>query len=258
MGTALAAGWVAAGMAANDIHIVETGALQRRALKKSGYSVHASLPALAPALTVLAIKPQGFAAFAPALGKWYIATRTHPVLSILAGTTLAQLQKALGSKAPVIRAMPNTPALVGEGVSGVVASASAKPAHKALAVKLLGVVGDVIQLSHEADIDAITALSGSGPAYVFHFLEAMIAASVKLGLPEDVATPLALQTLRGALVLAESSEESLATLRQNVTSKGGTTEAALVHLMDKKLGLSPLLLRAMKAAHARSKSLSRM
>lgn len=256
MGSALASGWVRAGLKTSSIHIVEADAARRKALSELGYKTCATLPAsLAPAASLLAIKPQGFADFSKELKAWYKAVPQHPVFSILAGIPLKQLQSVFGAKAPVIRTMPNTPALVGEGVTAYIGNKAAEP-FSPLALRLFGVVGDVLELRDESLMDAVTAVSGSGPAYAFHFLEAFVAAAVKAGLPKEVAGPLCLQTLYGALALAMDEGTAPAELRKNVTSPGGTTEAALRVLMDTKTGLAPLIHKAVKAAAKRSQQLS--
>ena len=257
MGTALVEGWHAAGLYPRDVHIVETDRARLKALKKRGYHVSATLPDISPAITLLAIKPQAWGAFAETFAPWCRARREHLVLSIMAGVTIAALQKTLGVKRRIIRAMPNTPALVGEAVTALVASPKVRPVDMKHITALFSVVGDVVRLAKESDMDAATALSGSGPAYVFYFLESLIAAGVKAGLPEAMAHPMALQTLRGALALAEQSPSPLAQLRADVTSPGGTTEAALAVLMDKKSGLAPLVSRTVTAAKLRAKALGK-
>lgn len=255
MGAALAEGWVHAGLAAKQIHIVESDAARRKALTAQGFKTYASLPDMRPAVTLLAIKPQGLAGFAKDLKQWYAMHPPHPVISILAGITRKRLQQVFGREGLVIRAMPNTPALVGEGVTAFICARKAE-AYAPMTLQLLGVVGDVLQVKDEAMMDAVTAVSGSGPAYVFHFLEALVAAAEAEGMPRAIATPLALQTVYGSVLLAMESDASFAELRQQVTSPGGTTEAALKQLMKKSGGLETLMAKAVAAASARSLALS--
>jgi pyrroline-5-carboxylate reductase len=156
-----------------------------------------------------------------------------------------------------VRAMPNTPAAVGRGISAITGNAHAGEESLALAEALLAVVGDVVRLEGEHQMDAVTAVSGSGPAYVFHLIEALAAAGVAEGLPADLSMQLARATVCGAGELAHQSPESAAQLRINVTSPGGTTAAALGVLMDEVTGFPPLLRRAVKAAADRGRELGK-
>jgi pyrroline-5-carboxylate reductase len=177
-------------------------------------------------------------------------------LSIAAGKTLATFSEALGADAAIVRAMPNTPAAIGKGITVCVAGGTASEAQRDLCTALLESVGTVAWIDNERLMDAVTALSGSGPAYVFYLIECMAAAGQAVGLPPELADMLARQTVAGAGALVEASEtESTATLRRNVTSPNGTTEAALNVLMGEN-GLAPLLRHAIEAAARRSKELS--
>lgn len=257
MGGALARGFRASGLAAGAITIVEPGAEKCRDFAAEGFSVATSLDALSasyqPDVTLLAIKPQGFDTLAPALSAFYQARPAHLFLSILAGTTLARLASALGADAPIVRVMPNTPALIGEGVSACIASASVSGEQRVSTTSLLSSVGSVVWLDDESQIDVATAISGSGPAYMFHVLECLIDAATARGLPEDVARGLAIATMRGSSGLALQSPAPLNALRKNVTSPGGTTEAALSVLMP---ALPALFAEAADAAIARAKALA--
>jgi pyrroline-5-carboxylate reductase len=203
---------------------------------------------------VLAIKPQSLDAAAPALSA-FVSDKTL-ALSILAGKSIANIRSRLPGVGAIVRAMPNTPAAIGRGVTGATAEAHASPAQREFADKLLAAVGKIVWLEDEGLIDAVTAVSGSGPAYVFYLAECMAAAGVKLGLPADVAAILARATVEGAgELMARAPETAPAQLRQNVTSPGGTTAAALEVLMADD-GLEKLMTRALAAAEARGKALA--
>lgn len=179
---------------------------------------------------VLAVKPQAMAdALAPLAGR----LASSLVLSIAAGVRIRTISTLLGiegTSCGVVRAMPNTPALIGKSITGVYADPSLEAAMRARAATIVEAVGKVVWLAHEADLDAVTAVSGSGPAYVFYFIEALEAAAIELGISAASARLLALETFRGAALLAADSTESPMTLRQNVTSRKGTTEAAIAAL----------------------------
>jgi len=179
------------------------------------------------------------------------------VVSIAAGTAIATFEAVFGDRTPIVRAMPNTPAMVGRGITGICANAHAGAEGLALARALMQAVGEVVELEGEHQIDAVTALSGGGPAYVFHMIEAMAAAGEALGLAPDVAMRLARVTVCGAGELARRSDEPASQLRINVTSPGGTTAEALKHLMDPETGLPPLMKRAVAAAAARGAELAK-
>lgn len=261
MGGALLHGWVQAGLAAANILVVEpagrdglAGKMAKAAAKAKFFSAADELPAdLKPRVIVLAVKPQVMGDVLPQLKKY--GSGDTLVLSIAAGFRASGISAALGEAAPVIRAMPNTPAAVGKGISAAVRSAGAAAADHALVEELLGAVGDVVWLDSEDDLDAVTGLSGSGPAYVFYLVEAMAGAGEAAGLDKDLACQLARQTIIGAAALMESSEEDVRTLRRNVTSPGGTTEAALEVLMTES-GLGDLMRNAIRAATRRGRELS--
>ena len=178
-----------------------------------------------------------------------------PVLSIAAGKSTSYFQKHLGADAPIIRSMPNTPAAIGQGISALYATDNVTPAQKQMAEKLLNAVGQTIWIDDEAQMDAVTAVSGSGPAYLFYLIEAMAQAGEKIGLSPDQAMMLARQTVIGASALADKSHDTPASiLRQNVTSKGGTTEAALEVLMS--ADFQDTLDKAIQTAFKRGQELS--
>jgi len=173
---------------------------------------------------LVAVKPQMMGAALPTL-KGYGNGGTLFV-SVAAGTTIATCEEMLGGATPVVRAMPNTPAAVGRGITAMIGNANATPAHLDAAEALLRAVGQVVRLESEDQMDAVTGLSGSGPAYVFHMIECMARAGEAQGLAPDLAMQLAQATVAGAGALAEAADETPATLRENVTSPGGTTQAS--------------------------------
>jgi pyrroline-5-carboxylate reductase len=205
-------------------------------------------------VALLAVKPQMMGAALPALQA--VGNGTTLFISIAAGTSIATFEAALGPRTPIVRTMPNTPAMVGRGITGICANAAGQ-SGLALARALMLAVGEVVELDGEHQIDAVTAISGSGPAYVFHLIEAMAAAGEAEGLSPEVAMKLARATVCGSGELAYRSPEPAAQLRINVTSPGGTTAAALAHLMDPVTGLPPLMARAAHAAAERGKELGK-
>jgi len=251
MGTALLTGWLAAGLPAASVWVIEPNPTDW--LKTSGVHLNHGVPT-APAVALLAVKPQMMGAALPALQA--LGNGTTLFISIAAGTSIATFEAALGPRTPIVRTMPNTPAMVGRGITGICANAAGLPGL-ALARALMLAVGEVVELDGEHQIDAVTAISGSGPAYVFHLIEAMAAAGVAEGLSPEVAMKLARATVCGAGELAYRSTDAAAQLRVNVTSPGGTTAAALAHLMDPVSGLPPLMARAAHAAAERGRELGK-
>ncbi|MEQ8585654.1 MAG: pyrroline-5-carboxylate reductase [Thalassobaculaceae bacterium] len=259
MGGAMLAGWLESGEADGGVHVVEPnrdamGDLAEHA-KVTVHASAADLPGdLAPGVVILAVKPQMMDdALVP------LATLTASgayFLSIAAGKTIGYFEGRLGASAPIVRAMPNTPAAVGRGITAYVANRHVSDDQKAQAHRLLEAVGEAVEAEQEAQIDAVTALSGGGPAYVFLLIETLAAAGVKSGLPEDMAMRLARSTVSGSGELARQSTEAAAQLRINVTSPGGTTAEALKVLMDEKTGIQPIFDAAIAAATARSKELA--
>lgn len=205
---------------------------------------------------VLAVKPQQLHAVTQAI-RPFLKPDTL-VISIAAGISLSSLSNWLGETdqpfTNIIRAMPNTPALVNQGVTGLAAGSGVNQAHQALATQVLESVGQVVWVVNDAQIDAVTAVSGSGPAYVFRFLESLIAGGVEVGLSADEAKALAIATVQGAVALAANSQEPIHALRENVTSKGGTTAAALDVLQSE--GFMETIVKAVQAAHIRAAELS--
>jgi pyrroline-5-carboxylate reductase len=252
MASAIVGGLVQAGRASRSIVVVEPAEAQRaRLAERFGVETLAAAGAsLADAaLVVWAVKPQAFGAAAAPCAPH---VRGALQLSVMAGIRSDTIVRATGAAA-VVRAMPNTPALIGCGIAGLYATATVTPAQRDAVEQVLAPTGRTLWVADEADLDAVTALSGSGPAYVFYFVEAMIEAALDMGLTPDQGRTLALATVAGAAALAEQSAEPPAALRANVTSKGGTTHAALASLEAD--GFKPALVRAIRAAQRRAKEL---
>jgi pyrroline-5-carboxylate reductase len=250
MGSAMLRGWLDGGLSAGAVHVLDPA--PSNWLKASGVHLNETLPA-APAVALIAVKPQAMQAALPALRP--LAEGDTLFLSIAAGTPIRAYESALGSKTPIIRAMPNTPAAVGRGITAIIGNARASAAQLTLAETLLSAVGDVVRLESEAQMDAVTGLSGSGPAYVFHLIECMARAGEAQGLAPELALQLARATVAGAGALAMQADETPAQLRINVTSPNGTTQAGLDVLMDENAGLPPLIAKTVAAATNRSKEL---
>lgn len=256
MGGALLSGWLERDLAERFI-VVEPAVGSR----PTTLSPHVTFlespddldPNLRPEVAVIAVKPQ---VMAEALPHYRRMARTGTLfLSIAAGRTLLFMAGQLGAGAALVRAMPNTPASIGRGIAVACANPRVATAQRALAERLLAAVGEVGWVEDEALLDAVTAVSGSGPAYVFLLIECLAKAGVAAGLPEALALQLARATVAGAGELARLSPESAERLRENVTSPGGTTRAALDVLMAAD-GLEPLLRRAVLAAAKRSRELA--
>ncbi|MCF8510220.1 MAG: pyrroline-5-carboxylate reductase [Rhodobacteraceae bacterium] len=252
MGSALLAGWLAAGLPPSAIWVLEPNPTDW--LKSTGVHLNKGVPP-APAVALLAVKPQMMGEALPALQA--LGNGTTLMVSIAAGTSIATFEAAFGAQTPIVRTMPNTPAMVGRGITGICANAHAGAAGLDLARTLMRAVGEVVDLEGEHQIDAVTAVSGSGPAYVFHLIEAMAAGGVAQGLSPDVAMKLARATVCGAGELAYRSSETAEQLRVNVTSPGGTTAAALAVLMNPETGFPPVLASAIKAAADRGRELGK-
>ena len=257
MGGALLSGWLASGVVAprklaildpnpgpKAIFAIERGAKHIVSVSDIPKSVETVL---------LAIKPQTFNDMAPDLAA---ALPPHTmIISILAGTSLNQLNRAFGGRI-VIRAMPNTPASIGAGISAIYVDPNLPEEKIEETEALLKPGGKVVRVDSEAALNAVTAVSGSGPAYVFHLVEALEAGALALDLPADVAAKLARETIIGSAKLLSESNESPETLRKNVTSPNGTTEAALDVLMGEDGGLSKMIIATVRAAFARAKQLA--
>ncbi len=239
--------------AAANIHVVDINEAALAALRdKFGVTTATAAgdAVAASDVIVLAVKPQQLREVVATLKP---LVRQQLVLSIAAGIRAADLSRWLGGHTAIVRTMPNTPALVGKGITGAVAMGGVSEAQRQTADAILRAVGATVWLDDEGKIDAVTALSGSGPAYVFYFIEAMQAAAVELGLTEAQGRELAQATFAGASELAIRSDEPVSLLRERVTSKGGTTYAALVSM--EASGVKPAIVKALHAAAARGKEL---
>lgn len=252
MATSLIGGLIAAGADPRELRVAEPDAVRAAALQARYGVVTASAGSdivAGAAAVVLAVKPQQLV---QAVKPLRLDAGTT-VLSIAAGVRIATLRAALGGQVHLVRSMPNTPALYGCGISGLYAPDGTPPAARELAQTILAAAGQTCWVGDEAELDAVTAVSGSGPAYFFLLVEAMREAGVKLGLAPEVAAQLAARTLVGAAKMVDAGDTDVAVLRANVTSKGGTTEAALRHL--ESAGLRPMLADALAAAARRSREL---
>ena len=253
MAGALIAGLLQKGYAANNMSVVEISAGNRLKLEQAyGVKTYADLDpsGVACNVLVLAVKPQQLPALA---GDLRAMLKAQLVISIAAGVRLADLSRWLGGYSLLVRAMPNTPAMVMAGVSGLYAMPGVAPTQKAQADTILAAVGTTLWLEDESQMDVITAISGSGPAYVFYFIEALQQAALTLGLSAEQARRLSLATFSGAAKLADASSEDPAILRARVTSKGGTTERAIQSM--ETAGVKQHIMEAARAAAERSREL---
>lgn len=254
MGGALLDGWLKRGVKPADVVVVEPAADPGRVSIPAGVTVVPSpdrLPeGFRPAVVVLAVKPQTMDDVAPR----YAGCAGALFLSIAAGKRIDYFERAFGADAAIVRVMPNTPAAVGRGMSVLCANRNVTPAQRQAAEELMAAVGETAWIEDEGLMDAVTAVSGSGPAYVFLLIETLAKAGEAAGLPPALAAQLARATVAGAGELARQSKETPEQLRINVTSPGGTTAAALSVLMADD-GLQPLMTRAVAAATKRSKEL---
>jgi pyrroline-5-carboxylate reductase len=258
MATALIGGMRARGAAAADFSVVEplADARARLAAVHPGIVLYADCTREAVAgatLVVLAVKPQQMRDAARALASHVVAATAPVVLSIAAGIRLADLARWLGGHDRLVRAMPNTPALVGKGISGVFALPTVDAEGRALAASVLAAAGELVWVDDESMLDAVTGVSGSGPAYVFYFLEALEEAGRDLGFAPADARRLAYATFAGAMALAQASPLEPAALRAQVTSKGGTTERALASMEAD--AVKQHIIAAVKAAAVRAREL---
>jgi pyrroline-5-carboxylate reductase len=253
MASALIGGLVAKGFDARSISVIEMSPAAREKLAEK-FAVRVSTAPDAATqgseVLVLAVKPQDMQS---ALASLAGSVRDKLVISIAAGITMDALSRWLEGHRKLVRCMPNTPALVGAGITGLYALPEVNQDERNRAETILGAVGEVVWVDEERLLDPVTAVSGSGPAYVFWFIEQLAASGEKLGLPRHTAIKLALHTVLGAAKLAVSSENSPSELRKQVTSKGGTTEAALRVFDEEKL--AERLMRAIEAASRRGAEL---
>jgi pyrroline-5-carboxylate reductase len=253
MAQAMIGGLLAKGHARDSMRVVEPSA-ETRARLTSAFGVDSRAACDAATVDadvlVLAVKPQKMREATTDL-RAHLGDRL--VLSIAAGIRLADLSRWLGGHGKLVRGMPNTPALIGQGIAGLYAPPSVGGEDRRRAEEVLGAVGETLWVADESMIDAITAVSGSGPAYVFYFMEAMQQGAQRLGFSADDARKLALATFRGAALLAASAADPVSVLRERVTSKGGTTEAALAAM--ELGGVRDAILAALDAANRRGREL---
>lgn len=252
MGSAMLAGWLEHGLPPASVWVIDPHPSDW--LKAQGVNINTPLPE-APAVVLVAVKPQMMGEALPAIQA--LGGGSSLFISVAAGTSIATFESILGSDTPIIRAMPNTPAAIRQGITALIGNSNASPDDLTLAENLLSAIGETVLLTDEAQMDAVTGLSGSGPAYVFHLIETLAKAGEAHGLPHDLAMKLAKSTVAGAGALAKAADEDPSQLRINVTSPNGTTQAALEVLMHEERGFPDLLHRAVKAATERSKELSR-
>jgi len=257
MGGALAHGWLSNGLPADALWVVDPAPFNGKPDGVQPSNRVATITYLPvgfhPGMIVLAVKPQMMATLLPVMSS--INTKTSVVMSIAAGTSLAYIAPFFDDSALIVRAMPNTPAAIGKGVTGLYCGAGPAAAQKTMLNDLLGAVGKVIWLKDEAQLNPLTAISGSGPAYVFHMVEALAAAAEAEGFAPEQAALMARETLIGAAALLEQGDVPAGQLRARVTSPAGTTAAALDVLMG-EAGLVRLMREAVRAARRRSESLS--
>ena len=254
MATALIGGLAGKITPAANLHVVEINADARARLELLGIRTTAAIDAAITAsdVVILAVKPQQMHAVAAQLRPFL---KTQLLISIAAGIRAADLSRWLGGYGAIVRCMPNTPALIGRGITGLVALEKVTPAERTQADAILCAVGSTVWLDDEALLDPVTALSGSGPAYVFYFIEAMQQAGVQLGLSAEQARDLSIATFVGAAQLAAEASEPVSVLRERVTSKGGTTHAALTSMQES--GVAAAIGRAIEAASARGTALGK-
>lgn len=259
MGGAVLSGALNKGLRAENVRVVEPDAGIRAALKEKGIISSAQISDFhdfSPDIIFLAVKP--FLAESVISSLRPFTDKGGAVVSIVAGKKTAWYEEKLGSSAAVFRAMPNTPAAVGKGITGLTAGHGVSPEQKKAAESFFSACGEVVWLEDEKQMDAVTAISGSGPAYVFYLTEALAGAAFSLGLPKETADKLAKATVCGAGELMYQSSDAPETLRRNVTTPNGTTAAALEILMNNENGFASLMKKAAAAAEKRSEELSKV
>lgn len=255
MGSAMLQGWLGDGLPPSAVHVLDPYPSDWLIeLAAQGLHLNKPLPN-SPAVCIIAVKPQMMGEALPALQQ--IAQSETVFLSIAAGTSIASFQSVLGDDCRIVRAMPNTPAAISQGITALIGNSIASAEDVALCETLLQAVGDTVVLDAEEQMDAVTAVSGSGPAYVFHLIETLAAAGEAQGLPADLAMKLAKKTVAGSGALAAQADESPTQLRINVTSPNGTTQAALEVLMDPETGFPKILNQGVQAAANRSRELGK-
>ena len=250
MGSAMLAGWLGGGLPPGSVWVIDPKPSDW--LQSTGVRINTDLPK-SPAIVLIAVKPQMMGDALPSIAA--MGNGETLFVSVAAGTPISSFEQALGNQSPIVRAMPNTPAAVAKGITAIIGNAHAGAAHLDMADTLLRAVGQVVRLDNEDQMDAVTGLSGSGPAYVFHLIECMANAGAAQGLAPELAMQLAKATVAGAGALAEEATETPSQLRVNVTSPNGTTQAGLGVLMNETNGLPPLITQTVAAATDRSKEL---
>ncbi len=255
MASSLIRGLLESGLAAKQIWVSDPNRASYKALAEPGLNLCETNTEVASEVDVLlfAVKPQVFSQPAREIAA-ILQKRTPLVISIAAGVSSKAMVSWLGEGLSIVRTMPNTPALIGQGITALYASSGVSEKERVLAGALMQAVGDILWVEKESLIDAATAVSGSGPAYVFRFIEAMMAAAEEIGLSPEAANQLVLKTFEGAVHLALKSQDQVSTLREKVTSPGGTTEAALNILQQE--GFELALKKAIRAAMHRAEELS--
>ena len=253
MGGALLNGWLSNGLELKQINVLEPNpSMWLVSLAKKGLKLNVE-PSDTPEVCVMAVKPNMIEGLISQ--KSFENLSSTLFVSVVAGVKLKTLNKLLDSDAPVVRIMPNTPATIAKGVSCLIPNKHTSEQQLQLVETLFATVGQTIRLTDEKQMDAVTAISGSGPAYVFYLIEVLMKAGIELGLDNELASRLAVLTVSGSGMLAEDSTLVVSELRKNVTSPNGTTEAALKVLMDPKKGLLPLIQETVSAAYSRSREL---
>ena len=251
MGSAMLQGWLDKGLSAENVWVIDPNPSEW--VNSIGVHINAELPAKV-SVALLAIKPQIMQEVLPSL--LTLAQSETIFLSIAAGISIEAYERILGSASIIVRAMPNTPAAIYQSITALIGNRTADDVALELSETLLSAIGETVRLERESQMDAVTGLSGSGPAYVFFLIDALAAAGRKQGLSEDMAMSLAKATVAGAGALAKMSEQTPEQLRLNVTSPNGTTQAGLEVLMSGNNGLVPLIKRTVARATERSKELS--
>ena len=251
MGGALLEGWLQNGLGADSVGVIDPNPNPEFAAR--GVHFNEGLP-VDPAVLVIAVKPQMMADVLPLLREYDRGDTL--IVTVAAGVNIAAYEQAFPN-APIVRAMPNLPAAIGRGATAIVGNAKAGAPQLAMTEQLMGAVGTVVSLQSEDQMDAVTAVSGSGPGYIFYVIETLAAAAEAEGLPRDMALTLARATVAGAGALAMASDKHPSELRRQVTSPAGTTEAGLKQLTDAESGLAPLMRRTVAAAAARGRELGK-
>ena len=251
MGSAMLAGWLSNGLDPSSVYVVDP--YPSDWVIAQGVHMNKPLPAT-PAMVLIAVKPQMMQDALPTLQS--MGNGETVFLSVAAGISIGTYEEILGARTPILRAMPNTPAAIGQGITALIGNAISTTDHVKLAHALLCAIGEVVDLECETQMDAVTGVSGSGPAYVFYMIDALAKAGEAQGLSPGLAMQLAKATVAGAGALAKSADETPEQLRINVTSPNGTTQAGLEVLMDQTNGLCPLVDGTVAAATSRSKELS--